>query len=833
MDNIIGIAYAEWRELRREIKTLAGGHDDVDPDKKRFARRLTNMSLWTSWRARGENRQFGEAVATTEVQDPVFILGHWRSGTTLFHNLMALDEQFAYPRIYQVSNPHSFLRLPIERIMERQARASEARKRPMDNVEFDLQSAAEDEFATCPMSIRSHMIAWSFFRQEPYYDRFLTFRDAPREDYERWRKSFVWFLKKVVYKYGCCRPLLKSPQHTGRVRLLLEQFPNARFIHVRRNPYVVFRSTQRLYETGILPHAFQASPSTDFAVDGILRRYKELYDAFFEDRALIPAGHYTELAFEDLEQDMLGCVARAYEAVGLDGYAQVGAQAKGVYRIAEGLPEEQAPADRRRAPQAHLLDLAAGLRRVRLPRLSVSLLRHGISYRQGDGMQEPHDAQAPEKLFNRNFLLQWQGQTVSRLGSQIFMAGLLFWIKGATGSPALMGTIAMVSSLPGVILMPVGGALADRYPRRVIIILGDLIRGLSLLALTSLMVLRPQAIPAILAGLFIVSVINGIIGSFFGPALAATIPDLVPKARVTAANSLGQLSLQGSLFIGQALGGWLFEVVGAAWLFLINSLSFLYSSGSEVLVKIPQTIPERKGNWKEQFRTFGREIVDGFRYVWAKPGLREMLLLSAALELLHRAHSRADALLRGGHAQCHGTVVRLPPVGVRGGHRARLCAGGRPPPPGEPPGRGYDLDFGPRPARLHRPGPGADDGRGAGPDGPGRPGDRLRNGQHHCADPGDDTQRNTRSSRRLARRAVQRATPIASGLAGIIAELTGKNVPVVFIVMRRADRGRRHPPIDKPQLPGYNVDRVRPGPPAAAPASAAARSKAATRVSEM
>ena len=193
----------------------------------------------------------------------------------------------------------------------------------MDNVEFDLMSAAEDEFATCPMSIRSHMIGWSFFRQEPFYDRFLTFRDAPREDWERFRKALIFFLKKVVFKYNCCVPLLKSPQHTARVRLLLEQFPNAKYIHVRRNPYVVFRSTQRLFETGILPNAFQKPPAGDFAVSGILRRYQEMYDAFFEDRALIPAGHYAEVAFEDLEQDMVGTVARAYEAVGLNGYAQL------------------------------------------------------------------------------------------------------------------------------------------------------------------------------------------------------------------------------------------------------------------------------------------------------------------------------------------------------------------------------------------------------------------------------------------------------------------------------------------------------------------------------
>jgi hypothetical protein len=184
-------------------------------------------------------------------------------------------------------------------------------------------SAAEDEFATCPMSIRSHMIGWTFPRQEAHYDRYLTFRDAPRADYERWRDALVWFLKKVVFKYNCCRPLLKSPQHTARIGLLLEAFPNAKFIHVRRNPYVVFRSTQRLFETGILPNALQKSPGPEFAVEGILRRYKEMYDAFFEDRALIPAGNYTEIAFEDLEQDMMGTAARAYEAVGLDGYAEL------------------------------------------------------------------------------------------------------------------------------------------------------------------------------------------------------------------------------------------------------------------------------------------------------------------------------------------------------------------------------------------------------------------------------------------------------------------------------------------------------------------------------
>lgn len=323
MDNLRGIAYPEWRELRREVKSLADGQADIDPAKKSLARRLTLLSLSTSWRARGERRQFGDTVAQTNVPDPVFILGHWRSGTTLLHNMMALDEQFAYPRIYQVTNPHTFLGMPIERILEHQKQTAATRKRPMDNVEFDLLSAGEDEFATCPLSLRSHMIAWNFPHQEPFYDRFLTFREATQEEYVRWRNAFTWFLKKVVYKYNGRPLLLKSPQHTARICQLLKLYPNARFVHIRRNPYVVFRSTQRLYETGILPNGLQNPPGQDFAVNGILRRYKEMYDAFFDDRTLIPAGHYTELAFEDLERDMMGGVAAVYEALGLDGYAQV------------------------------------------------------------------------------------------------------------------------------------------------------------------------------------------------------------------------------------------------------------------------------------------------------------------------------------------------------------------------------------------------------------------------------------------------------------------------------------------------------------------------------
>lgn len=243
----------------------------------------------------------------------------------------------------------------------------------------------------------------------------------------------------------------------------------------------------------------------------------------------------------------------------------------------------------------------------------------------------PHNQDQPQRLFNRNFLLQWQGQTVSRFGSQVFSIAMVFWIKRATESASLMGLISLVAGLPAILLMPVGGALADRFRRKRIIVFGDLLRGLAVTGLAFLIYARPQDTALILAALFVVAIFNGIVGAFFGPAIAATIPDLVPIDRVNAANSMGQLSIQASVFIGQGLGGVLFRLLGTPVLFLLNGLSFLYASVSEMFVRIPQVVPERHGDWRAQTRAFRDDLVEGMRYVWHRPGLRELVLLSAVL----------------------------------------------------------------------------------------------------------------------------------------------------------------------------------------------------------
>lgn len=310
MDNLRGITAKDWLRLARENRFA------IDRKYMDRAWALTILSLRNSWFKRREDQRFHRQVAEATIHPPIFILGHWRSGTTLVHDLLTLDEQFAYPNLFQVANPHTCLTLEQE-VAAALANDS-AQSRPMDNMQVTFRSPGEDEAALSMLSLRSPIIAWSFPRREAFYDRFHSFRQAQPAELSAWREATLWFYKKLSLRYA--KPLvLKSPIHTARVKILLDLFPQARFIHIRRDPYTVFRSTQQLYAKAV-PFSYLQEPDHRAIDDGILRRYNMIYGAYFEDCPLIPARQLYELRFEDLERDMVGQMGQAYEALGLQGF---------------------------------------------------------------------------------------------------------------------------------------------------------------------------------------------------------------------------------------------------------------------------------------------------------------------------------------------------------------------------------------------------------------------------------------------------------------------------------------------------------------------------------
>lgn len=234
----------------------------------------------------------------------------------------------------------------------------------------------------------------------------------------------------------------------------------------------------------------------------------------------------------------------------------------------------------------------------------------------------------PRLLANRDFLLLWQGQLVSQLGNQAFSLAMLYWAMEATGSARLMGLLMMLAMLPGVVLAPLGGALADRHSKLRIIVGSDLLRGASVLGLAWLMLARPGEHGAIVAALMAVVFLNGCVGAAFQPAIAAAIPELVPDERVAAANSLNQLSAQGAVFAGQAAGGLVYAAIGAPLLFLVDGLTYVFSAATESLIRIPQraAAPAAPG-----FLSYWRDAAEGFRYLARRRGAGSFLGIAAGV----------------------------------------------------------------------------------------------------------------------------------------------------------------------------------------------------------
>ncbi len=309
-----GITAGDWWQLLRQNRFR------IDPVYGHRAAVITLLSLFNSWHRRAEEKRYHRAVAETPIdRPPLFILGHWRSGTTHLHNLLAQDDgNFAYANTYQVVNPHTFL--TTEEANTRRFAWMVPDKRPMDNMVLSFQSPQEDEFAPLLISLLSPYLGVSFPRRDDHYNRFLTFHEASAGEVERWKDAFLWFLKKLTFKYNRTL-LLKSPPHTARIRTLLEMFPDAKFVHIHRHPAEVFQSFRHYYDTAMW-HTYLQRPDRS-RVDGeIIARYRTLYDAFLADLPRIPPGNFHEVSFVQVESDPVSTVAEIYRVLSLPDFDQ-------------------------------------------------------------------------------------------------------------------------------------------------------------------------------------------------------------------------------------------------------------------------------------------------------------------------------------------------------------------------------------------------------------------------------------------------------------------------------------------------------------------------------
>lgn len=309
---LAGVTFGDWARILRRHGTA------ISPRYWPRTAFTLAMSVLNSALAGREARRHAATIERLQVRRPVFVLGHHRSGTTHLWNLLAQDSRFAYPTVLQAVFPHTFL--TFEGIASGWAERLAPRKRPQDNVSFGPNAPIEEERAICTSSFLSIQMARHFPRLRDRFKAYLTMGGASAEEKRRWQAALDRFARKLLVRHGADRTLLfKAADHTGKIPLILALYPDARFIHIHRDPYEVYRSTLKMERDTVPLYAYQ-SGFEDGLVDFVLWRYRAMYDAFFEDLGSIPPGQFVEIAFAELEADPIGVVERIYRTLDLGDF---------------------------------------------------------------------------------------------------------------------------------------------------------------------------------------------------------------------------------------------------------------------------------------------------------------------------------------------------------------------------------------------------------------------------------------------------------------------------------------------------------------------------------
>lgn len=249
---------------------------------------------------------------------PVFILGHWRSGTTHLHYLMSKDPQFSYLSNYKAFLLNvsllgrTWLKFILSPLMPD--------KRPQDNVPMSVDAPAEEEQPFTNLSTRSGMHSFFFPKNTSYHEKYNLFRGITRREKRLWKRDYTYLLKLISYSDGGNRQLvLKNPHNTGRVKELLELFPNAKFVFIHRNPYEVFHSSRHLYHT-MIKSQFLHEFSDEEVDNRVFYNFTSTMRKYANEAHLIPEGNLIEVSYEELDQDPMQTMEKIYSELNLQNF---------------------------------------------------------------------------------------------------------------------------------------------------------------------------------------------------------------------------------------------------------------------------------------------------------------------------------------------------------------------------------------------------------------------------------------------------------------------------------------------------------------------------------
>jgi len=276
---------------------------------------------------------FQRKIEQTKLSDsPLIILGHDRSGTTHLLNLLSLDPQFAYTRPSQMVLPGCCIL--FDKVMDTLLGVLDYR-RPFDNMEVGPGSPQDDEVPLVKLTSHAEYHKYSFPRHYRFWlDTYVFNFSSASPQYAQWKKVYLGTLKKAAVLMGKNRSLLKSPATMANLNVVLKLFPNAKFIHIKRNPYKVLPSQINLHQTMVSKYALESVDDAQIQ-EFALYQYEGYMQGYLKHKHLIPQDNLIEIRYEDFIQDRLLWLHRIYEQLRLGEFEYIRPSVETYLRVIE------------------------------------------------------------------------------------------------------------------------------------------------------------------------------------------------------------------------------------------------------------------------------------------------------------------------------------------------------------------------------------------------------------------------------------------------------------------------------------------------------------------
>ncbi len=304
-----------WRKLKRE--------NDIAPSKRKLVKKISWFIILSTpfqW-LQSFILLFRLPSVDLSKKQPVFVIGYWRSGTTHLHYLLAQDKRFSYLENFQAFMFR--IAFVTKWIMKPVLGFFMPSKRPQDNIEIDAHSPAEEEHPLVNLTEKSGMQSFFFPKNRSYFDKYNVFEGASDTEIKEWKRVYLKMLKQIALFQGKHKQLLlKNPHNTGRVKVLLELFPEAKFIYIHRNPYDVFQSNVHLYNKTVKTQFLQEFLDKEIE-ERVLYSYEKAMGSYLNHRSLIPKENLVEIGYDELSENPIPTLEKVYQEVSLDGFESV------------------------------------------------------------------------------------------------------------------------------------------------------------------------------------------------------------------------------------------------------------------------------------------------------------------------------------------------------------------------------------------------------------------------------------------------------------------------------------------------------------------------------